>query len=319
MYTPSTRSRIATTQGILAILFWSTTVAFARSVNEQIGTFAATSCIFTVGGAIGCFYLACRKGAVDRLVRLPLRYLLGCGGLFIVAMAGVYVAVGLASSRRQVVEVGIINYLWPSFVLLFSVPILRKRARAFLFPGMAMAFAGMVLATASSGEVSLQGFAANWRTNCVPYLLAFVGAVSWGLYSNLSRLWVGDVEGGAVPVFMVLTGLVVGVFVFAWPGPGLWSVRSVGELLFMIVFPALLASWFWEAAMRKGNLLLVGVLSYFIPVLSTAVSMAYLHIRVGHWLWVACGLVVAGAVVCRRSITDGERPARDAAETHGGD
>lgn len=78
----------------------------------------------------------------------------------------------------------------------------------------------------------------------------------------------------------------------------------------MSVFPTFLAYTFWDRAMRKGNIILVVSLSYFTPLLSIIISSLYLRVAIKANLWIACGLVIAGAVICKFSIIDRteERP-----------
>jgi drug/metabolite transporter (DMT)-like permease len=103
-------------------------------------------------------------------------------------MVSLYVAIGLASSRQQVLEVALINYLWPALTLVFAVPILRKKARAWLFVGIFIGFTGILFSMLPE-SFSWILFADNVKANWLPYLLASVAGVTWALYSNLSRLW----------------------------------------------------------------------------------------------------------------------------------
>ena len=72
----------------------------------------------------------------------------------------------------------------------------------------------------------------------------------------------------------------------------------------MSVFPTFLAYLFWDRAMRKGKIILVVSLSYFTPLLSIIISSLYLQVAIEPSLWLACGLVIAGAVICKFSIID---------------
>jgi len=83
-----------------------------------------------------------------------------------------------------------------------------------------------------------------------------------------------------------------------------WTPRVVAELLYMSIFPTFLAYFFWDRAMRKGNIILVASLSYFTPLFSIIISSLYLQIVIKSSLWIACALVVIGAVICRFSIID---------------
>ncbi|MBN2309288.1 MAG: EamA family transporter, partial [Candidatus Hydrogenedentes bacterium] len=126
----------------------------------------------------------------------------------------------------------------------------------------------------------------------------------WSLYSNLTRRWGGGVDVAAVPLFMVATAVVLaGVRCFVHEDSQ-WSARALAELAYMAVFPTFLAYAFWDVAMRRGNVLLVAVASYFTPLLSTTITCGYLGVGAGVAIWAACALIIAGAIVCRRSIRD---------------
>jgi len=151
---------------------------------------------------------------------------------------------------------------------------------------------------------SWEVFKGNFQVNYFPYLLAFMAAISWGLYSILVRRWAGHTEGGAVPLFLLGTGLVLIAIRFMFPEKSYWTPRVAAELLYMSVFPTFLAYTFWDRAMRKGNIILVASLSYFTPLLSIIISSLYLRVAIKANLWIACGLVIAGAVICKFSIVD---------------
>ena len=290
--------------GILAILFWGTTIAFSRSLTEQLGPLTAASWIYLLSGIWSCIYLISKPGGIKKTFQLPILYLIGCGTLFIFYMVCLYLAVGLAFSREQVIEVSIINYLWPGLTLVFSLPILHKKGRITLIPGMVLAFSGFYLATVESGMFSWEVFKGNFQVSYLPYLLAFMAAISWGLYSNLVRRWAGHTEGGAVPIFLLFTGLILTVIRFMSPEESYWTTRVIFELLYMSVFPTFLAYLFWDRAMRKGKIILVASLSYFTPLLSIIISSLYLQVAVKTNLWMACALVIVGAVICKFSIID---------------
>ena len=298
------QDNLNTILGVLAILFWGTTIAFSRSLTEQLGPLTAASWIYLLSGIWSCIYLISKPGGIKKTFQLPILYLIGCGALFIFYMVCLYLAVGLAFNREQAIEVSIINYLWPGLTLIFSLPILHKKGKIILIPGIVIAFAGFYLATVQSGMFSWDVFKGNFQVSYLPYLLAFMAAISWGLYSILVRRWAGHAEGGAVPLFLLGTGLVLIAIRFIFPEESSWTPRVLMELLYMSIFPTFLAYTFWDRAMRKGNIILVASLSYFTPLLSIIISSLYLRVAIKANLWMACGLVIAGAVICKFSIID---------------
>lgn len=293
-----TRSWAGTAAGILAIIFWGSNIAFSRSVMEQLGTFAAGALTMLIAGAASMVYLASQPGAFRKTIQLPKRYLFICGGIFVVEMMVIVLAIGFASDHQQLIEVTIINYLWPSLTLAFAVPILGRRgSMPLLALGIILAFAGIVLAL-SGGEVS---FGSLW-THPAPHLLALAAALLWALYNNLSRLWTNGAEGWATPFFFLAAAAGLFALLPYSPMPPQWSVRAVVELLYLGLIPTMLGYILWDAAMRRGRIILVVTLSYFIPILSTLISGLYLSIPIGAAAWAGCVMVVAGALLCHRAL-----------------
>ena len=292
----------ATAMGLAAVVLWGSSVAFIRTVSEQVGPFSTAAFTYLFAGVVSLGAAGLAPGGLGRFRDLPRKYLWGCGGLFVAYTACFYLTVGLAADRSQVLEVGLINYLWPSLTLLLAVPLQGHRARWFLLPGMLVATAGVVVATSQQGGLSLAGFAANAQANWVPYGLALAAAITWALYSNLARRWGG--EGGGVPLFLLASGLALLPLRLVFGESSLWSPRAVGEFLYLGLFTTVAAYGFWDHAMRKGDMVLVAAFSYFTPLFSTLVSVIWLDVTPGAAIWVACALVIAGALTCRLAVVE---------------
>lgn len=293
--------------GIIAIVLWSSTIAFSRTLTEQLGTLTTAFYIYSLAGIIGCVSSEIvLPGSISRMFQLNRKYLFGCGSLFILYIAFLYLAIGSSVNRSQVLAVGLINYLWPGLSLLFSIPILKKRARPWLISGLVIAIAGVWIVMIA-GNPSLSGdlfqviFSAN---NLMPFLLAFMAAISWGLYTNFSHLWAGNDETGAVPLFLLASGLVMGGCTVFFHEVSYWTFSSIVELIYMAIFPAMTAYFLWDLAVRKGNIILIASLSYFTPLLSTLFSIFILKISPDINLWAGTIMVVIGATICKFSIAE---------------
>jgi len=298
------KSRINTILGFLSIIFWSTTIAFSRSLTEQLGPGTTAAYIFLLSGIIGCVYLMLTGDFPEILLRFPPRYLFGCGSLFILYILCLYMAIDLASNRLQTIVVGLINYLWVGLTLVFSIPILKNKANIFLLPGLLIASVGMYLAITQSNFLSWQSFLTSFSGNTSPYILALTAAVLWALFSNLSKKWGCRTKGKAVPVFLLATGLVMLVLRCFKPEHSQLSLRAVFEIFYMATIPTLLAYMFWEKAIQQGNMILVASFSYLIPLLSTLISCIYLSVVPGLNIWLAAIFIFAGAAICKYSIVE---------------
>jgi len=277
-------------------------------LSEQVGTLTGASLIYLLGGVVGCSYQAV-SGRFVTLKSLNPRYVFGCGSLFVLYIACIYTALGLAQTRSQVLEVGLMNYLWPMLTVLLSVPILGFVASPALIPGALMATTGVFLATTQGQPLSWPSFTSNLTQNSLPYLLGATAAISWALYSTLSRRWASDTgprgggTGGAVYLFMLSTGLILGLARLFAHETTQWTWRAAAELLYMAI-GSNLAYAFWERAMRRGDIVFVAACSYFTPLLSTIVSILYLGALAGWRLWIGCALVIAGAATCKLAVRE---------------
>ncbi len=90
-----------------------------------------------------------------------------------------------------------------------------------------------------------------------------------------------------------------------WPAGGAqWAaVAALG------VGPVGAAFYLWDIGMKRGDIRLLGVASYAAPVLSTLVLVAAGYAPATWNLALACGLIVAGALVATLG------PSRDRVET----
>jgi drug/metabolite transporter (DMT)-like permease len=291
-----------TLAGLLAILLWSTTVALVRSLAEKVGPLTAAAAVYLIGGVLCSGYLLKLGSPIKRIQRLPCKYLLGCGGLFVLYMFLLFLSIGLATDRCQVLEVGLLNYLWPALTVLFSLLFLNKKANVFLVPGTLFALAGIFLVLTQSSSISWMSFWRNIGSNPIAYSLALTAAISWALYSNLTRRWAGPMSDSGIALFMPAAGLVLLIFRLMNTEHASWNIQAVVEVLFLGLATAL-AYALWDIAMRKGDVVLVAACSYFTPLLSTLVSCIYLGIKARRTLWLGCILIVIGSILSWASVS----------------
>ena len=296
-------SALASAGGFLAILLWSATIAVARSISEQVGPLTAGAAVCCVSGALAVVRLALSGQRRRRIRRLPLKYVLGCGALFVAYMLALYLAVGLADGRQQVLEVGLLNYLWPATTILFTVLLLKKKAGLLLLPATLMALCGVFLVLTQGEDVSWHSFTRNVATKPAVYALALYAGVSWGLYSALTRRWAGRQAQGAVDIFLPATAVVLVVLCLLLEDGPEWTVRAAGETAFLGL-ATYVAYGLWDGAMRRGNVVMVAAGSYLTPLLSTLVTSLYLSVAAERSLWIGCAVLVAGSLLSWLSVSD---------------
>jgi len=288
---------LSTFLGILALLLWSSTIGFSRSISGALGPITTGAVIYTLAGGLATVMSVWQYRGLRPILSLPRRYLWGCGVLFVSYIVCLYLAVGFAADNVQVLVVGLINYLWPALILLLAVPILHKHARPVLLVGISLALAGVTWAMGGAA-LTLHDFTANLPI----YTLMLVGAVCWALYTNLNRRWLGESQVSAVGLFLLASGVVLAVLRLGVQENTQWSASTAAKVVYMVFGPSWLAYTFWDTGTRRGPIILLTALSYLTPLFSTAISIVLLDAPVSPNLWLAALLLVMGAVVCKKGI-----------------
>ncbi len=300
----SQRRLHATFGGLGALAIWSTTVGIVRGVTESLGMATGAALAMGLGGLAALLVSWVRGRGPGSMLRLPRKYLLGCGGMFVAYELCFLTAVGLSPNRMTVLAVGLVNYLWAVMTVVLSVPILHRRARWPLAAGCVVAVAGMAVAVVGTFPLDWAQLRRSGPGIALPLALALVGAVLWGAYSNFTRRW-GSREGrdGAVPLFLLATGAALALLTLVRDERTVWTTKAAAELAVLAIAQSAIAYVLWDAGMRKGNHLLLSLASYFLPLAATAVAAVYLQVTPGAGLIAGCALVTAGALICRWSIS----------------
>lgn len=284
----------ATLTGLVAILLWSTSVGMIRSVTELLGTTAGAALIYSVSALC----VAVVKG-FPRLGKFNRIYLLLGGALFVSYEICLALALGIAHSRPQALEIGMINYLWPCLTILFSLFMNQQKSTWWIWPGFALSFTGIVWVMKGDGHWSPALMWQNICENPVAYGLAFLAAILWALYCNLARRYGGGKS--AVSLFLLGTAVLLWIkYALGSHEPINFTLPAVGQLLFIGAATATAYSC-WDSAIQKGNMTLLATVSYFTPIFSTLLASLWLQITPGFAFWQGVAMVTLGSLVCWRA------------------
>jgi drug/metabolite transporter (DMT)-like permease len=278
-------TRTATTIGFSAILLWSLLALFTVATGS-IPPFQLAAMTFLIGGLVGAGSWIARPKAVAALSQKPVVWALGLFGLF-----GYHALYFAAMRLAPPAESGLINYLWPLLIVLFSSFLPGERLKAAHVVGAVLGFAGVVVLIGGKGGL-------NVRAEYLPgYLCSFIAAFVWAGYSVLSRRF-GAVPTDAVAGFCLVTALLSLVCHWLFETT-LWPEASTQWLavLALGLGPVGIAFYTWDIGMKRGDIRLLGVASYAAPVLSTLILVAAGYAEPTLALALACALIVSGALV----------------------
>lgn len=278
----------ATLIGFGAVLLWALLALFTVG-SAPVPPFQLNAICFAVGGMIGLAW-AWRSGGLRRLrhVRWPV-WALGIGGLF-----GYHFLYFSALRNAPPAEAGLIAYLWPLLIVLFSGLLPGEQLKTGHVIGALIGFSGAAMIVLRGGvEFGSEGMSG--------YGLALLCALIWAGYSVLSRL-AGDAPTETVGVFCLasagLSGIAhVGFETTAWPV----TLAGWGAVIALGLGPVGLAFYLWDIGVKHGDIQMLGVASYAAPLLSTAVLVLAGFAEPGPVLIVATALITGGAALAARA------------------
>jgi len=282
-------SRTATLVGLIAVLMWSL-LSVMTVATGTIPAFQLAAMTFAIGATVAFASFLFRPSAFGALKQPPIAWVVGVGGLF-----GYHALYFLALRFAPPAEAGLLNYLWPLLIVLFSSLLPGERLAIHHVIGALLGLAGTVLLfagnTGSFTPAQIPGFAA-----------AFVAAFVWAAYSVMSRR-LKAVPTDAVAGFCLATAVLAAavhmmVETTVWPATPLqWlAVTALG------IGPIGAAFFAWDVGMKRGDIRVLGAASYATPLLSTAFLILAGFAKPSANIAIAAILIAGGGLIAAKDM-----------------
>lgn len=277
--------------GMSAVLMWSGTIGLYSGVSSAFGP---------VGGAAMIFSLAALFSVVlagkATFQNLPKFYVLVGGALFVLYEIALAFAIGFAVGQDQALEVGMINYLWPSLTIALAIGLGLERADWKIIPGLLLSFFGVIWVASGEEGISFARMLSNLVQNPLAYGMAIAAALIWPLYTMVTRL--RSSGRNCTPLFMIATAVTVWAIYFGTQQPAI--VYDTKGAIMVVAFGLLttLAYSAWTHGVLHGNLTLLASASYFAPVLSVATSSVIFLTMPAMNFWIGASIVTLGSLMC---------------------
>jgi drug/metabolite transporter (DMT)-like permease len=282
--------RSATLIGLTAILMWSL-LSVLTVATGKIPAFQLAAMTFGIGAAVAFASFLFRPAAFGAMKQPPVAWVVGVGGLF-----GYHALYFLALRFAPPAEAGLLNYLWPLLIVLFSSLLPGERLAPHHIVGALLGLAGTVLLFAGNAG---GGFAPGQ----IPGLAAaFLAAFVWAAYSVMSRKLKAvptDAVAGFCLAPPLLAALVHGmVETTVWPETmGQWfAIVALG------VGPVGAAFFVWDIGMKRGDIRVLGAASYATPLLSTAFLILAGYAQPTATIAIAAILIAGGGLIAAKDM-----------------
>ncbi len=275
--TANDRPGSATLAGLGAIALWSTLAVLGVSLRHLPPLFV-TGVALLIGSLCSIHRVRHWKVPVATLA-------VGVAGL-----AGYHAALFTALRRAPAVEANLLNYLWPTLIVLLSplvLPAFRLRGAHLLAAAGGLAGAALIV---TNGQLTVD---AQYLPG---YLWAIAAALTWALYSLMTRR-LPPFPNEAVGLFCLLSGLICLALHAALEAPARPSPADALWLVLLGLGPMGAAFFLWDHAMKQGDPRGIGALAYLTPLMSTLWLAVFGGARLTGLSAVAAALIVGGAVL----------------------
>ena len=287
---PPFNKNVSTIIGLSAVLFWSTNVGLIREVSLSFGAVAGAALIYSVASIILYFTIGFPyKGVISK------SYLI-MGSLFFVACELCFtLSIGYAHDATQAIEVGMINYLWPTLTLTLAVIFNGLKANFLIIPGFILAFIGIGWVVSGDGLDLIQ-LSNNLKDNPISYILAFSSALCWAIYCTITMRISKGVN--LVSLFFTLCAITLWIkYAMLGAHPLVFNWENIRTLLF--ASGALgLGYAAWNIGLLAGNVNVLAGASYFTPILSAFFAAIFLNTTLSSSFWYGVIMVTGGAICC---------------------
>lgn len=281
----------ATLIGLAAIVLWSTMVGLIRGVSEGLGPVGGAAMLYSLSGMLLIFTVG-----FPQIRQIPRPYLLAGSLLFVSYEICLALSVGLAGTRQQAIEVGMVNYLWPSLTILFAILFNGQKTSWLVIPGLFLALLGVTWVLGGEHGLNIDEIISNVVSSPLSYILAFIGAFIWAAYCTVTAKYAKGKNG--ITLFVLLTALTLWLkFLFSEQPPMVFSWPVTIKLIALSV--ALGFGYAaWNVGILHGNVSLLAAASYFTPVLSSALAAVLLSAALSWSFWQGAGMVCIGSLLC---------------------
>ena len=282
--------RNATLIGLTAILMWSL-LSVMTVATGAIPPFQLMAVTFAIGALAAFASFPLRSGAVAALKQSSAAWIVGVGGLF-----GYHALYFLALRLAPPAEAGLLNYLWPLLIVLFSSLLPGEHLKRHHVIGALLGLVGTVLLLAGNIDLmatpsQLAGFAA-----------ALAAAFVWAGYSVMSRRLKAvptDAVAGFCAVTALFAALMHGAFeTTAWPE----TLMAWLAVVALGIGPVGAAFYAWDIGMKCGDIRVLGAASYATPLLSTGFLIAAGYAQPSASIAVAAVLIAAGGLIAAKDM-----------------
>lgn len=251
-----------TSMGLIAVVIWSFAALLACEITS-IPPFEFLSCQFALAFLVTIvrYSLSNEKKTFFNFTKKDLVI----AALTLIVNQACYYSAFRYSPAAQV---DLINYLWPTLLILLSSLLPKEKFCIAYFFSCCVCMWGVYNLMPSEGLLDLSYDA------LFGLILAFMAAISWTLYSLYTRYH----KSSSANCISCATGLAALFSIVLHLHNETFVVPSFFEMTIICIIGVIqtgLAFYFWESALKKGKVKFIGLSAYSIPVFSILILVVF--------------------------------------------
>lgn len=281
----------ATFIGLIAIVLWSFIVALIRVVSESFGAVGGAALMYTLASV----FLLLSVG-FPTIRHFPKKYLCIGSILFVAYEICLALSIGYAHNAQQAIEVGMINYLWPTLTIIASILFNQQKTTWLVIPGFIISMIGITWVLGDESGLNFRVMFANFKENPISYILAFVGAIIWSAYCVITAKYAKGNNG--ITLFFILVALTLWIQ-YAFVGANDFNFTFKSTLYLLLAASALGFGYAaWNVGILYGNVMVLATASYFIPIFSAFFAAIVLNATLSLGFWQGVIMICVGSLCC---------------------
>jgi drug/metabolite transporter (DMT)-like permease len=276
-----------------AILIWSSLAILGTKV-ESVPSLLLVGVSLSVGGSLSIFKVRQWKVPFNTI-------LIGVGGIF-----GYHYLIFTAYKLAPIIEVNILNYLWPLFIVFMSPLILPS------FSLRKHHIIGTLLGTSGAALIITGGRLEVDPQYILGYLMAAGAALVWATYSLMQKR-VAPFPTGAVGGFCLVSGILSLVIYLAESSTAGFYSPTVSEWVSLVLLglgPMGSAFYLWDKALKEGDPRIIGSISYLTLLLATLWLILFTEEKLTIVSGFGIALLLSGSVIGSLNVLRSTQSAR---------
>ncbi len=276
-----------------AILIWSSLAILGTKV-ESVPSLLLVGVSLSIGGSLSIFKVRQWKVPFNTI-------LIGVGGIF-----GYHYLIFTAYKLAPIIEVNILNYLWPLFIVFMSpliLPSFSLRKHHIIGTLLGLSGAALII-TGGRLEVDPQYI--------LGYLMAAGAALVWATYSLMQKR-VAPFPTGAVGGFCLVSGILSLVIYLAESSTAGFYSPTVSEWVSLVLLglgPMGSAFYLWDKALKEGDPRIIGSISYLTLLLATLWLILFTEEKLTIVSGFGMALLLSGSVIGSLNVLRSTQSAR---------